>query len=273
MKKSLCLLLSIVSSCYSFVQATQIVTPLTSSVRRISYKELLGALDVSAPKKRSCLVKPECIGALAAGFVVAAYGKPVVKSVKSLSQIPSLSHKADLLLAGFGASIAGVGLYTFVGKEIGVIVTFKSIIKQLTAHLSEWHNIIIQLQTDVAGQEVKIAQAQMLLGKMQPLMEQLVQQVSNEQILAKAVGHLYMDSASMIDRVKTIEKSLQMIASLSAQQTESAAVASTQELKKLFIKSNNIFGKPTQVKKNYWWSFGITKSPSFVCEDGESEEV
>ncbi len=269
MKKSLCILLSIVSSCSGFlvVDKKASAEKPVSVEKKVTCFELLSNLENSAPKKRTLLVKPEVIAAVAAGAVTTLYGKPVVQPVVATVapsvQTRSTSFLLEAILFGLGVCVTGIGAYSYMGHEMGVIVSFKGTIKKLAAQISEWQNIINHLQINQTEQEAKLAQAQLQIQKMLPLMQQLVKQSSNEQVLAQTVSHLYIECAGMVDRIKGLEDTLQTVIQLSAESSDAAKTARAKELKKLITKSNNIFGKPVTKIRTSWWHAGTKFSAAF----------
>lgn len=252
MKKSLYLLLGVISSCYAFYEDEEEIT-FRSALRGITCYQLLEELNEQSPHPAQCLLKPEVVAAVAAGaFATTTSTKPSLQQTRS----GSFSWTNALLIMGFGGGLTGLLVYTFIGEEMGTIVSFKSTLKKLSNQVGAWQTMIMDLQDNQIAQEKKVAQAQAQIAKIIPLMQQVVQQSSNEEILGKAVVQLNSQCVAMADRIKTLEDLLKRIAELDGKEDDASKALQAKRIRILIKKSNLVFGTPAEPQQKHWWQFG-----------------
>lgn len=259
MKKSLCLLLTVVSSCYGFVDEDD--DSIVRSSSGLTCYELLHELQAQAPHASRCLSKPGVIAALASGALATTAAVQPLQKTRAGSV---LSITNALLILGFGGGVTGLLVYTFIGEEMGTIVSFKSTLKKLSLQVSAWQTMIMDLQDNQIAQEKKVAQAQAQMAKILPLMQQLIQQSSNEEILGKAVVQLNDQCVAMAQRIKSLEELLGRIAELDGKDDDVSKALKAKRIRILIKKSDVVFGKPVASQATHWWQFGYKSEATFV---------
>ncbi len=248
MQKSLCFFAYLVSSLFYTdgllcSSATQPARPLVKVIKDLR-------THVNSKKKLS---KRQKAAAVVAGFAATSCSKPLARMINPNSITrggSSLSQYMIMLVIGGGLTAAAV--YAFIGNEMQVIINFKSTLKKLSEQIDDWHVIIEEMQKVQTVQEKKVLEAQEQIEHMLPLMQSLVQQSSNEVVLAQTVQHLYVECAGMIDRIKTLETILAKAAALDPKSKEKKAI-----INKLVKKSDEVFGTQAEAKeaakRNKWF--------------------
>ncbi len=263
MKRSLCLLLSVVSSCYGFVDEEgdqEVVFRSQEMTQVMTFHELIHELSLKSPQPAKVLLKPEVIATLASGVLATTAATPKPQHLRG----NSFSWTNALCVLAFGGGITGLLVYAFIGEEMGTIVAFKGTLKKLSSQIAAWQNMIMDLQDNQILQGKKIVQAQAQIAKIIPLMQKLVQQSSNEEVLGKAVVQLNDQCVSMASRIKSLEELLVRIADLEGKEDDSSKALQAKRIRILIKKSGVIFGSPVIQQESHWWQFGKNAQEAYI---------